>query len=118
MRLLAFTFTALTVACLLDPATVRAGAEESARPATSAPATAPAPAAPARAAGAVDPAVVRRLDAQVAFDQADAQKKALDFIGASKAHADAVLNLQQCQNCHQNPHDHLKAVFGLDSPRI
>jgi membrane-associated protease RseP (regulator of RpoE activity) len=117
MRLLAFTFAALTVACLLGPAAVRAGTEEPRPPATSAPATAPAPAAPARAAGAVD-AVIRRLDAQVVLDQPDAQKKALEFIGASKAHAEAVLNLQQCQTCHQNPHDHLKAVFGLDTPHM
>ena len=50
---------------------------------------------------AVDRVIAQRLDAQLALTQADAQRKALDFIAAPKAHQEALATLEQCRACHQ-----------------
>jgi membrane-associated protease RseP (regulator of RpoE activity) len=124
MRSQPFSFAALTVVCLFAQPAPHAGAGEAPPPAT-APATKPV--ARPGAAEAIDAQVLRRLDAQVVLDQADAQKKALDFIGAGKAHAEAVVNLQQCRGCHQDAQDRLKiydprmmqvAIAGPDTPWV
>src|SRR5690349_12469504 len=78
---------------------LRAGTDESAHPSKVA-ASKPVDASGATAASeALD---LRRLETQFVYDQADAQKKALDFIGAPKAHAEAVGSLQQCKGCHRD----------------
>ena len=118
------TLATVALAFVLAQPALHAGADNSPGPST-----APAPKAgePSGAALAHQAFELPRLDTQVVLDQADAQKKALDFIGSSKAHAEAVLSLQQCKGCHQNAEDSVRvydpygmrvSVTGPDSPWV
>jgi S1-C subfamily serine protease len=106
------TLATVALALVVAQAALRAGAGDSTPPATAPASKAADPSGSAVARQALE---LRRLDAQVVVDQADAQKKALDFIGSSKAHAEAVANLQQCKGCHDNAQDSVRAydAYGL-----
>jgi S1-C subfamily serine protease len=56
----------------------------------------------------------RPVAVDIAWGTADAQNKAMQFLGSHKAHSQAVASLQQCQTCHAGP----AAQFLLDSGRI
>ena len=49
---------------------------------------------------AVSASVGRRTDVNVAWSDADAQRKAAQFLGAHHAHRSAIQSLQQCHSCH------------------
>lgn len=54
----------------------------------------------AEAAGALDNALQRQAMIAWVLNEDDAQKKALNFLGAHQAHEQAIRSLHQCQNCH------------------
>jgi membrane-associated protease RseP (regulator of RpoE activity) len=56
----------------------------------------------------------RPVAVDIAWGTADAQNKAMQFLGSHKAHSQAVASLQQCQTCHAGS----AAEFLLDSGRV
>jgi membrane-associated protease RseP (regulator of RpoE activity) len=127
MRLHPLSIAALTLTGLVGLTALGAAAGESSKAPATDRAAATRPAEPLEKAAAIDAWLARRLDAHVVLDQADAQKKALDYIGSRKAHADAVLKLQQCRNCHDRAKDVVRlsgpqplriAVAGPDTPWV
>lgn len=56
----------------------------------------------------------RPVAVDIAWGTADAQNKAMQFLGSHKAHSQAVASLQQCQTCHAGS----AAEFLLDTGRV
>src|SRR5687768_3068855 len=56
----------------------------------------------------------RPVAVDIAWGTADAQNKAMQFLGSHKAHSQAVASLQQCQTCHAGS----AAEFLLDTARV
>src|SRR3954471_10045518 len=63
---------------------------------------------------ALDAGATRRQSLHVVLNEADAQQKAINFLGSEQAHRDAIASLQQCRSCH----DGNSVAWVLDAARI